>query len=108
MISKLEQELMFQIKAAKLPIPITEFRFDPKRKWRADFCWITDTKKLIIEVEGGIWTKGRHSRPIGFIKDCEKYNEAILRGFAVMRITGEHIKNGQALKWIEEYLNNEI
>jgi len=101
-MSKLEQELLFQIKASKLPIPISEYKFHKSRKWRLDFVWLDE--KFVVEVEGGIYKKGRHTRPIGFKNDCEKYNEAELAGFHVLRVTSDHIKNGKAIEWIERAL----
>ena len=102
-MSKLEEELAFQIKVCNLPIPIREFKFHPKRKWKSDFVWTE--QKLIVEVEGGIFSNGRHTRGIGFQNDCEKYNSATCLGYRVIRVTAEHIRSGQALKWIEEILN---
>jgi len=102
--SKLEEELAFQIKAVKLPIPLREYRFHPKRKWRCDFVWLTE--KLIVEVEGGIFNHGRHTRGIGFTNDCEKYNSATLLGYRVIRVTSTHIRSGKAVQWIEEILND--
>lgn len=45
----------------------------------------------LIEVEGGIWAKGRHSRGKGFEQDCEKYLEAVLLGFKVIRLTEKQL-----------------
>jgi hypothetical protein len=40
---------------------------------------------LAIEVEGGIWKRGRHTRPKGYIRDLEKYNLAAELGWTVLR-----------------------
>jgi len=64
---------------------VKEFRFDNKRRWRADYC--IPEFMIIIEVEGGAYTRGRHTRPIGFINDMEKYNAATLAGYRVFRVT---------------------
>ena len=61
-----------------------EYQFHPTRRWKFDFA---DPDKLFaFEVEGGVWQGGRHTRGLGFIKDCEKYNAATLGGWMVFRI----------------------
>lgn len=97
-----EELLLTQIKACKLKLPIREFKICPDRKWRSDFVW--PEHNLIVEIEGGIYTNGRHTRPRGFKNDCEKYNYAALIGYKVIRVTPDHIKSGKALEWIEEGL----
>ena len=83
---------------AGIPSAVRESRFHPKRKWRFDFHW--PDIFVAVEVEGGIWVRGRHNRPASFIKDCEKYNEAALMGILVLRVTDKQIKDGSALDWI--------
>lgn len=61
----------------------TEYRFDDLRKWRLDFAHVES--KTAIEIEGKPWG-GRHTRPKGFINDCEKYFTAQKRGWEVIRI----------------------
>jgi very-short-patch-repair endonuclease len=68
-----------------LPAPVPEFKFHPTRDWRFDFAW--PDKKVAIEVEGGIHTGGRHTQPAGFYKDMEKYNQAAVRGWRILRFT---------------------
>lgn len=82
-----------------------EYKFHPKRKWRADFL-ITGTK-ILVEVEGGIWMAGggRHTRGKGYIGDMEKYNSAAMMGFTVLRFSTEQVKSGLALKKIEQLVN---
>lgn len=41
-----------------------------------------------MEIEGGVWSRGRHVRGSGFEKDCEKHNEAAALGWSVFRFTG--------------------
>lgn len=103
--SKLENDLAWQISQVLPNFPyIREYRFDSKKKWKTDFVFLD--QKLIVEVEGGVWIKGRHTRPVGFTKDCIKYNNATIQGFRVLRVTGDHVKSGQAIDWIEKALNN--
>jgi hypothetical protein len=65
---------------------VKEYKFHPTRRWRFDF--LIPALNLAIECEGGIWIGGRHSRGgISFIKDMEKYNEATLMEFRILRYT---------------------
>jgi very-short-patch-repair endonuclease len=97
-----EETLAFHIRAAKLPAPEREHRFAPPRRWRFDFAW--PAKLLAMEVEGAVWTGGRHSRGSGFEADAEKYNEALLRGWRVLRVSTGMVKDGRALAWLEKAL----
>lgn len=62
-----------------------EYRFHPVRKWRLDFA--DPVCKIGVEIEGGTWVMGRHSRGSGYAKDCEKYNELAASGWRVFRYT---------------------
>lgn len=66
-----------------------EHKFHATRKWRFDFAHIEG--KVAIEIEGAVWTGGRHTRGSGYVKDCEKYNEATFDGWAIIRLTGKDI-----------------
>lgn len=104
-MSKLEETLALHIRAEGLEEPEREHRFAPPRRFRFDFAW--PHKKLAVECEGGAWTRGRHTRPQGFINDCEKYNLATLNGWRVLRFTGEHIKSGEAIDTIKRAIWSE-
>jgi hypothetical protein len=66
-----------------LPRPVTEHKFHDDRKWKFDFAWVEQL--VALEVEGGIWIVGRHNRPVGMLKDMEKYNAAAVLGWRVLR-----------------------
>ena len=68
---------------------IKEYRFHDKRKWRFDYA--IPEHKIAIEVEGGVWTGGRHTSPKGFLGDMEKYNTATVMGWRVLRTTPEDL-----------------
>ena len=93
-----EAALIQQLRALKIEF-VQEFQFHPTRKWRADFH-IKNTK-LLIEVEGGIWSGGRHTRGKGYLGDMEKYNAATMMGFQVLRFSTEQVTSGFAIKQIE-------
>jgi hypothetical protein len=44
---------------------------------------------------------------VGFSADCEKYNEAALLGWRLIRVTGDHIENGAAIDWIRRALSEQ-
>jgi very-short-patch-repair endonuclease len=101
--SRLEATLALHMKAAGIPAPEREFRFHPPRRWRLDFAW--PNLMLAVEVEGGTFSGGRHIRGKGFAQDFEKYNQAALDGWKVLRFTGDMIKSGEALQTIQRALN---
>lgn len=103
--SHLEEAVASQIRITGLPTPVTEHRFHATRAWRFDFAW--PERRLALEVEGGVGSRfatGRHTRGAGFTADAEKYNEAAIAGWRVLRVTGEQVRNGQALVWLEQAL----
>ena len=62
-----------------------EYKFHDTRKFRFDFAF--PLYKVAVEIEGGVWSKGRHTRGSGFIKDMEKYNLATSMGWSILRYT---------------------
>jgi very-short-patch-repair endonuclease len=70
---------------------IKEYRFNPDRHWRFDYA--NPILKIAIEVEGGVWISGRHSRGKGMIADMEKYNWATINGWRVLRYTPQNLLN---------------
>lgn len=79
--------------AAGLPPPIPEYQFHPVRKWRFDYAW--PLRQFYVEIEGGVWTQGRHTRGKGFMGDMAKYNAATLLGWRGLRYTPDQL--GQAI-----------
>lgn len=67
-----------------------EVKFFPNRKFSFDF--LIDGTMIAIEVEGGIYSGGGHTRGKHYTSDCEKYNLAILAGYQVFRLTREQIE----------------
>jgi very-short-patch-repair endonuclease len=66
-----------------------EYRFNPDRRWRFDYAIIEH--KIAIEIEGGCWIRGRHSRGVGMVADMEKYNTATILGWKILRYTPQNI-----------------
>lgn len=91
-----QTDLFVQTCRAELGIVVArEFQFHPIRKWRFDYA--IPSRKVALEVEGGAWTGGRHTRAQGFINDMEKYNTAALMGWRVLRVTPEQLLTGSTL-----------
>ena len=72
--------------------PSSEVRFAPPRRWRLDFAW--GRHKVALEVQGGIWVAGRHSRGSGLLKEYEKMNAAAVRGWRVCYCTPDTLPTG--------------
>ncbi|MDV2441685.1 hypothetical protein QR665_19840 [Acinetobacter gerneri] len=97
-----EARLLQQLKTYKIEY-VKEFQFNSGRKWRADFHLIGT--KILIEVEGGIWSNGRHTRGKGYIADMEKYNSATALGYSVYRYSTEQVKSGLAIEEIRRLVS---
>jgi very-short-patch-repair endonuclease len=90
-----------------------EFKFHPCRDWRADFLiapplplgslpW--QPSRILLEVEGSVWTQGRHTRGSGFLADMEKYNTATMLGYRVLRFSTEQVERGEAKEFLRKFL----
>jgi very-short-patch-repair endonuclease len=99
--SDLEESFLYLTRVLSLPTPEREARFDPVRKWLFDFLW--RKPRVAVEIEGGTWKKnGRHTSGKGYANDCEKYNAAALAGYMVLRFTSDMLKDGRAVKTLED------
>lgn len=74
---------------------VKEYRFHPVRQWRFDYA--LPMQKVALEVEGGVWTQGRHTRPQGFLGDIEKYNTATVMGWRVVRCVPDDLMTGKTI-----------
>ena len=76
-----------------------ELMLIPGRRFRFDF--LLAEFALVIEVEGGTWSGGRHTTGAGFKSDCVKYNAALELGYRVLRYTTDMVTRGEAIAQIE-------
>ena len=68
----------------------------PGRRFRFDFVFLDHN--LVAEIEGAIWTGGRHTSGAGFLKDCEKYNLLVEHGWQLLRFPSNLVRDGSALQ----------
>jgi hypothetical protein len=121
-MSALEKSLTLQIRARQLPLPEKEYRFamhhvgggEGIRKrlkaaglkdWRFDFAW--PSQMLAVEVEGGAFTAGRHTRGAGFREDCIKYHHAMMLGWTVYRCEAWLVQHGHVMDFLKRFLKPE-
>ena len=90
--SRLESRFLFLWRVAGGPPLEREVRFHISRRWRADFAHLPT--RTLIEIEGGIFLRrgGRHNRGTGYAKDAEKYLEAAIAGWTVLRLTERQLE----------------
>jgi hypothetical protein len=82
-----------------LPQPVAEFRFHTTRKWRFDWAWPSTNIMgevlggVALEVQGGLFVQGRHSRGAALLKEHEKLNEAAALGWRVLFVTPKDLES---------------
>lgn len=99
-------DLFHTILKQQFPGVEREYKFHDSRKWKFDFAW--PHARVAMEIEGGVWTGGRHTRGSGFLRDMEKYNAAGILGWRVFRATPQQVKNGQAIELLERIFQSRI
>jgi very-short-patch-repair endonuclease len=100
-MSKLEEKFEFMWRVLGGPKMEREHHFHPERRWRFDFA--LPAKKMAIEIEGGTWVKGAHSRGKHYASDCEKYNHAGMLGWRVFRFTTDMLGTKHMEPVIKEF-----
>lgn len=99
MDKKIVRELLKQNFAAtvsKLTGADYEFEYKfaaPERQWRSDIAF--PAAKVAVEIDGGIWTYGRHNRAASMLDDMEKGNGYAARGWLVFHTPWEWIDGGR-------------
>lgn len=93
------------LKREGLPLPETEFSFASHigRRWRMDFCW--PAQRVGLEIDGAIWTRGRHTRGKGWLADTEKLNAAAAMGYRMLRASPQQLHDLALIATIRETLN---
>ncbi len=82
---------------------VPEYKFLPNRKFRFDFVNIESM--LAIEINGGVWSNGRHNRGTGFVSDMEKINLAQLYGYRVLQFTPQQLNSASTFDIIKTMIN---
>ena len=72
-------------------------------RWRFDYA--IPKHKVAIEIDGAVWTMGRHNRPEGYINDMEKLNTATSMGWLVLRFTTDDRLKESTLRLIKETIS---
>jgi very-short-patch-repair endonuclease len=72
-----------------IPEPTPEYRFNPQRRWRFDFAWLSE--RVAVEIDGGQWRAGggRHNTD----SDREKLNTAAALGWCVLRFSHSALRD---------------
>ena len=99
------------LKDAGLPMPAMEYRFAPPRRWRFDYAWLdyrhlSDDVRVALEVDGGVWTRGRHVRGKGFINDQDKRNEAVRLGWRVIHRTPDTLCTDATIQLLKDLIHD--
>ena len=101
------------------PEPVRELLFAKSlgRRFRWDFAWPNPptvgeltSGGVAVEVQGGIWTRGRHSRGgRAQIAESDKMNIAALLGWRVVFLTTAHLTENplRSIRLVELVLNGE-
>lgn len=100
-----EDLLAFHIKAGGFPAVVREYLYAPPRKLRADFAF--PDARLLVEVQGGIYTRKAHGSVTGVLADIDRLNAATLAGWRLIRVTPDMVNSGEALQLIARALNVE-
>jgi len=103
-----DAQILLEIHLRELGLEfVPEFKFHPEREWRFDYLVMDPFRKHIpncaIEIEGGVWKQGRHTRGSGYLKDMEKYREAAALGYKVYRFSPQEVLNGTALEFLRKH-----
>lgn len=79
-----------------------EVQFHPVRKWRFDVA--IPEHMIAIEIEGGTFSNGRHTRGKGYQSDMEKYNEAVRLGWKLIRVTPQQVNSNYVINLISDLI----
>lgn len=100
--SALEMALLTRLERFGVPLGEGQYRFVPGRLYRFDRAW--PAQMVAVEIQGGLWVNGAHSRGSGVERDCVKLSIAAALGWRVLPVSKAMIEDGQAVELIAQAL----
>ena len=98
-----QPELLLALHLTELGVTFErQYAYVPGRRFRADFGLVAD--RLLIEVQGGIFTGQAHGSIRGVLADIERGNLATLHGWRRLCFTPQQVETGEAKAFIEAVL----
>ena len=104
--SALEHALYVRLERHGIPLGEAQYRFVPGRLYRFDRAWPAP-HMVAVEIQGGLWVNGAHSRGSGVERDCVKLSIAAALGWRVLPISQAMIEDGTAVQLIAQALGLE-
>ena len=105
MTSALENLFAMQLDSAGLTGYVREYAAIPGRKFRFDFAFLRE--RLLVEINGGTYNGGAHSRGVGLNRDYEKGNLAVVNNWRVLSFDTKQVKSGAALEVVEKLIGGD-
>jgi len=105
MTSPLEDLFAMQLDAAGLGGYVREYQAIPGRKFRFDFAW--EKERLLVEINGGTFTKGGHSSGLRLRRDYEKLRLAQDHGWKVYPFDAQAVRSGEAVEQVRKALEGD-
>lgn len=89
---ELKFEMLLKTDYARgIPKSVRELQFNPLRRWRFDFAW--PKSKVAVELAGGLFVFGGHTRPMARIAEMDKKNSATLLHWKVLEFSNKHLED---------------
>ena len=72
------------------------------KRYRLDFAH--PSSQTGIEIQGGVYMRGRHVTGSGYERDCKKYNLAYTSGWTIFLLTSQMAKDSAWLSLIASHI----
>lgn len=103
----LEAEMAFNLRAEGLTGFVTEYQFkglSGNRRYRFDIAYPDNDPPVAVEVQGGVFSGGRHVTGKGFSDERSKSAQAQVMGWVYLEVTPAMIRSGEAVGLVERAL----
>ena len=97
MTSTLERQFMYYLRALApewAEAAVEQYRIVPGRRYAWDVAFVE--QRVAIELQGGLWSAGAHSRPKGILRDYDKHNLATAHGWRCLYFAADHLEDDPA------------
>lgn len=96
----LEQNKLLAYFGEQVPIlKPSRFWKSKKSSWRIDF--LSEELKIVVEIQGGTFSYGGHSRGAGQHSDFDKINHLQNLGYRVFQFDTQHVRENDYVELLE-------